>query len=78
MTLSVSFSSLARACPPPAATAQSSPYNSTVSPPIPIHTSAKATTVSSANDNEMDLQQLAKVLTSLRLQRDGGGDNYPY
>jgi hypothetical protein len=35
-------------------------------------------TVSSANDNEMDLQQLAKVLTSLRLQRDGGGDNYPY
>jgi hypothetical protein len=42
------------------------PYNSAASPPVPVHSSAKGMTVSSADDNKMGLQQLANVLTSLR------------
>jgi DNA mismatch repair protein MutH len=38
-------------------------YNSMTSPPV--HSRVKTTMVSSADNNEMGLQQFAKVLTSL-------------
>jgi hypothetical protein len=43
----------------------SDPYNSAASPPVSVDASVEATTVSSADDNEIALQQLAKILTSL-------------